>query len=143
VPVAPESGTSVGGLAHMTGIEGMFDGEAVHADVRRLDGLEIDGEVTLIKVDVEGAELFVLRGAREMLMRHEPVVVCEIGRGITDVRYGIDSSEIERMMTGLGYETFKYVGDRLERARLGPRHDGNYVFVPPRRLATAQGLVVR
>jgi FkbM family methyltransferase len=33
--------------------------------------------VSLIKIDTEGYELHVLKGAREMLAKHQPVVVCE------------------------------------------------------------------
>src|SRR5215468_10717247 len=33
----------------------------------------------VIKMDVEGAEILVLRGARKMLMEHHPAIVCEFG----------------------------------------------------------------
>jgi hypothetical protein len=43
----------------------------------RLDGLGI-GDLTAMKVDAEGAEYEVLRGARETLLRCRPVLTLEI-----------------------------------------------------------------
>ena len=40
---------------------------------------EVPGPISLIKVDVEGYELPVLRGARRTLEEHVPVIVCEFG----------------------------------------------------------------
>lgn len=56
-------------------------GHAVHqlrVDVRRLDDVIPDEvPIAFIKVDVEGAEAGVLRGATRILQRHQPVVVFE------------------------------------------------------------------
>jgi FkbM family methyltransferase len=52
-----------------------------HADktvtVRRYDSLGVEGPVSLVKVDVQGAERDVLRGMREMLERDHPTLVVE------------------------------------------------------------------
>jgi FkbM family methyltransferase len=39
-----------------------------------------DGKVDVVKIDVEGAELDVLRGAREVLRKQRPALLIEIGR---------------------------------------------------------------
>jgi Methyltransferase FkbM domain len=52
--------------------------------VERLDGaLPPDYVPALVKIDVEGTEAEVLRGAIETLRRHRPVVVFEHGAGGT------------------------------------------------------------
>jgi FkbM family methyltransferase len=48
------------------------------------DFLPADFRPDLIKIDVEGAELFVLEGAVETLRRHRPVVVFEHGLGASE-----------------------------------------------------------
>lgn len=54
-------------------------GAAVDCELRRLDGLDLlDGQrVSLMKIDVEGHEAAVLRGATALLARDRPVVVLE------------------------------------------------------------------
>lgn len=57
-----------------------------------MDGMKVQGRtldsivrehavrrVSFIKIDVEGAEVEVLKGAVETLQRHRPAVLCEIG----------------------------------------------------------------
>ena len=49
---------------------------------RTLDSIVRDSasrRVSFIKIDVEGAEVEVLRGAVETLQKHRPIVLCEIG----------------------------------------------------------------
>jgi FkbM family methyltransferase len=74
--------------------------ETIAVRTERLDDTLPDGYVpTLIKVDVEGAELQVLRGARETLSRHRPVVFFEHGKGAAD-HYGTRASDIHDVLVG-------------------------------------------
>jgi FkbM family methyltransferase len=75
-------------------------GDAHQLTVRteRLDEiLPSDYVPTLIKVDVEGAEGAVFRGAMETLRRHRPIVVFEHGLGGAD-RYGSGPAEVWQLL---------------------------------------------
>ncbi|MDB4872879.1 MAG: noeI, partial [Gemmatimonadales bacterium] len=54
----------------------------ISVEVRRLDDLiPADMPISLMKIDVEGAELPVLRGATALIARTRPVIVFEFGTG--------------------------------------------------------------
>lgn len=46
----------------------------------RLDDLSIDGKVDFLKIDTEGEDVQVIRGARELLKKHRPKIQMEIHR---------------------------------------------------------------
>lgn len=53
---------------------------------------------TLVKIDVEGAELGALRGALHTIRRHRPYVVFEHGLGASD-RYGTTPEMVHELLT--------------------------------------------
>jgi len=68
--------------------------EIIRVRQERLDDLlPRDIPIHLIKIDVEGAELGVLRGAEQTLARHRPVVIFEFGLGGADY-YRSEASEV-------------------------------------------------
>jgi FkbM family methyltransferase len=86
VPASGRGSEGVAGLQEQQGFS------PVEVDRVRLDdALEggprppAEGEVALVKVDVEGFELEVLRGAERTLVRHRPVVVVELEHHRSDV----------------------------------------------------------
>ncbi len=52
--------------------------EAKEVPVRRLDSMALGAPVDLLKVDVEGMEVAVLEGAREILTRESPRIIVEV-----------------------------------------------------------------
>lgn len=133
LPTVAPDGPIVAGLAHVVGIEGPAGFPTMQVQVRRLDDLVDEQNVTLIKVDTEGAELFVLQGASRLLTAQQPTVVCEIGRGLLRERYGVEASQLIALMTEHGYDMYRLErGGRLVLADLSESHDGNYVFAANR-----------
>ena len=86
--------------------------ETITVRCERLDdALPAGVQPALVKIDVEGAEELVLRGALETLSRHRPVVVFEHGAGSAD-HYGTSPLRIHGLLTAeLGYEIQGLDGD--------------------------------
>src|SRR6056297_3377173 len=67
----------------------------------------------LIKIDVEGYEPTVLRGAERTIRRFRPVMLLEIeDRHLR--RFGVDSASVVAMMHGYGYDMATLVDGRFE-----------------------------
>ncbi|TVS86808.1 FkbM family methyltransferase [Mycobacterium helveticum] len=118
----------------------------VDVPVTRLDDLHL-GDIGLMKIDVEGHEFAVLRGAADTLTRNRPAVLVE-----AEERHHPNAlAEITEFLTGLGYAGHFQIGearlpveefDAAEHqnpANIGGPQDGwsahgayvnNFVFVP-------------
>jgi FkbM family methyltransferase len=79
---------------------------------RRLDDLIPDVPVSLLKIDVEGFELFALRGAPKLLRRTECVYFECAERSYA--RYGYQVGDVLRVLDKAGFRTFETVGDELQ-----------------------------
>lgn len=104
---------------------------AVTVKTARLDDLDPD-PVGFIKIDVEGHELAVLRGARETIARDRPNMIIEMEQRHTGRDIGDDLDAVEAM----GYETF-FIGRQglQRRTAFDPvrhhqpdTHPSDYVF---------------
>lgn len=85
--------------------------ERISVTVERLDDALEDTYVpSLIKIDVEGAELNVMRGAAATLERHRPFVLFEHGLGGADL-YGSSSGDLFDLLTAAGLRIFDLEGD--------------------------------
>jgi FkbM family methyltransferase len=72
-------------------------------DAVAIDSLDLPG-CGLIKLDLEGAELEALRGARLTIKRHSPVLIVEIKGFIA--RYGHGPANIRALLEKWGYRQF-------------------------------------
>lgn len=57
-----------------------------------------DISISFIKIDVEGAELLVLRGGKNLIKRHQPIIIFEHGLGASD-KYGHFPKDIFQFFT--------------------------------------------
>lgn len=92
------------------------------SEIRRLpmvtlDGSKIGGPVRLIKLDAEGAERLCLRGARELLRRDHPVLLCELNEPQLRRISGCDPRTFISEVESIGYTCRRLVdgeiGDRV------------------------------
>jgi FkbM family methyltransferase len=149
--VAPvqESGAISAGLAHFAerdprrGSPEPVMGKHYVAPLVTLDDLiETFGTVSLIKCDVEGAELLVLRGARELLRRSKPTVICELVpemlRG-----FGVERVHVATYFRDLGYDAFNMdsVSGGLRLTPTDFALPGNYLFIHSERAARFAGMI--
>jgi len=88
--VRPVAVGEFSGRARMdgTGVGATLNDErGVDVDVVRLDDEPLEsGDLTILKVDAEGRDLEVLRGATSFITTAHPVILCEVWHGGRDVR---------------------------------------------------------
>lgn len=79
--------------------------QQIEVRTEQLDSLlarePVDGRISFVKIDVEGAEYLVLGGARKMLREHRPVIVFEHGLGASD-HYGIGPEQVLGLLSECG-----------------------------------------
>lgn len=63
-------------------------------------------DINLLMIDVEGSEIKVLEGAREMIRNNKPVVVFETHSLYNDWSNGLQNSDSVKLMNELGYELY-------------------------------------
>ncbi|HBB89337.1 MAG TPA: hypothetical protein DC047_17165 [Blastocatellia bacterium] len=98
---------------------------------------EID-RLSLIKCDVEGAELFAFRGARKLIGKHLPTVICEINPWFLE-GFNVRLEDLITFFVELGYNLYHYrideAGPELFPVELKDVVEDNYVFIHPQALS--------
>jgi len=113
------------------GKKDLIDGFAQEVEFVTLDSVssgEVRQRVGYIKCDVEGYELFVLRGGENLLRKHKPVVQCEIIAAQT-FPYGYDPEDLVAFMSALGYGLYAFNGNSIQPCDISPSLC-NYFFIP-------------
>ena len=98
--------------------------------------------LSLIKADIEGAELLALRGAQSLIEEHHPTIVCEINPWFLE-GFGLAVSDLVGFLAAEGYELYRYEQGRLRRVT-DPNEveEDNYVFVHDDRKSSFAQLLV-
>jgi hypothetical protein len=78
--------------------------DSIEVEVRELDDVmkERDFKVSLIKIDVEGGELDVLKGATAILTSDKPILIFEFGKGASEY-YGTMPHHLFELLEIYGY----------------------------------------
>jgi FkbM family methyltransferase len=111
-------------LAHVE-----MTGNGPKVPVRRLEAILPEGEISLLKVDVEGFELAVFHGA-EIAMRagRLPVILFEMNHSYE--RYGVTEAQIFGFLRERGYQIARYEHDARRLVTHGL--EGDVVAFTPR-----------
>lgn len=84
-----------------------FEWKNVDVEVRRLD--DFNWAPNFLKIDVEGAELLVLKGGERTIRRHKPKILIEY-TSLNTHQFGYDPAVVLDLLKGWGYTRFKTVG---------------------------------
>ena len=77
--------------------------ETIQVDLRKIDEIiPSDIPVRLIKIDVEGAEMSVLKGGVQTINKWKPLIMFEFGIGASDI-YGTDPDEMYHFFSKMSY----------------------------------------
>jgi FkbM family methyltransferase len=96
---------------------------AVSVEVRPLDALAAELRIEgcdLVKIDVEGGELAVLRGAAALIGRHRPLIFAELNRFWME-RAGWTEADLLGLAGSWGYEAEPCRGAGVDNILLVPR----------------------
>jgi FkbM family methyltransferase len=116
---------------------------SISVGVRRLDELVESASIKLIKIDVEGAELGVLRGAERLLGRDRPIILFEHASIHADA-YGTSSEQVWTLLAEAGYllapvseesrvlnlDEFRALNERSQRNNYNRHAHTNWVARP-------------
>jgi FkbM family methyltransferase len=154
VPVQA-SGAVASGQAYMGGRDDEREGREgqvrwaatrdVTAEVVALDEfLPRVERLSLVKCDIEGAELLAFRGAARMIGEHLPTVICEINPWFLE-GFGIALEELLGFFSERDYKLYHYRSEegrgRLREVAPEDVVEDNYVFIHPSRLERFAALV--
>ncbi len=80
--------------------------ETISVATKKLDTVIPEGvQIDFLKIDVEGGEFDVLKGAERILSSYHPLIIFEFGIGGSDI-YGVSPELIFDFMDARGYEIF-------------------------------------
>jgi hypothetical protein len=98
--------------------------------------------LSLIKCDIEGAELLAFRGAARTIERHRPSVICEINPWFLD-GFGLRLEDLIAFFVDRGYQLYRYTREKTLVPVASPASivEDNYVFLHRDRLAAFGTLI--
>lgn len=94
---------ALSGMVKRKIMEGHYATQEITVPMKQLDSVIPPGQkIDLLKIDVEGAEVKVLRGAKQLLATSQPVILFEYGKEGGEI-YNTTAEEMYELLSGLGY----------------------------------------
>ena len=84
--------------------------------------------IDFIKCDIEGAELLALRGARDVIVRYKPIMLCEVSVLALKEKFNSVPKQIYDFFCQLDYKAFILNKDKLKEIK-NINRDSNYFFI--------------
>lgn len=86
--------------------------------VKRLDDLHIGQKVNLLKVDVEGFEWEVLKGAAKTIQKDKPIIIVEYSRERNNE--GNSSDMLSWLQSEFNYKAYRFIKGKERKSKLAP-----------------------
>ncbi len=119
--------------------EETFDCEVVSLDEFYNNELP---NLTFIKIDIEGAELFALNGAKKILKKYMPVILIEINPIFLE-GFGLTSLDMLNFIKELDYVIYYLNEDTKKLTPLGNKElwEYNFILIPTNKINLYQNLI--
>jgi FkbM family methyltransferase len=119
---ATGSNSGMGSLAAHDGADHAIDAQITTLD-SYCDAVGIDC-ISVVKVDVEGAERLVFEGGRHRLARDDgPAIMFEVNEGLAAL-FGNSTVSVKQLLAECGYRIFRFDGRALYEVRMEEHHGG-------------------
>jgi FkbM family methyltransferase len=100
-----------------------FPLKKVNVESVKLDDINFDRAISGIKIDVEGHEKQVIKGAINTIKKHKPWIILEVNKKYSNCEF-LKDSETHKMMTEMGYTA----NHSLEQALMSECQDITYMI---------------
>jgi len=108
-----------------------WDTKQVECEVVAIDEYLPDVQnVALVKCDIEGADLFAMRGMRKILEKHHPAIIIEITPWYLE-GFGLKVEDLTGFFGDLGYQCYRYADRRLTPVSADAIVEDNWIFLHP------------
>jgi FkbM family methyltransferase len=115
--------------------------EKVKCEIVALDlflGNEV-GNVSFVKIDIEGAELFAMQGMEQLIKKNTPVMLIEICPPFLH-GFGIADKQLSDYIEELGYTTLYFENDKLHTLRKA-YWESNFILIHKSQIAKYKNLI--
>ncbi len=122
------------------GMSSIFHHDTESGNIEQVESITIDGyvekmnieKIDMIKIDIEGAELFALKGMRKTLLRFHPVIIMELSEEIIQSNLA-GKDEVVELLLSLNYTKNRIDsnGNVSEFMSMGSEYS-NFAFFPPK-----------
>jgi FkbM family methyltransferase len=96
--------------------------------------------LSLIKADVEGAELFAFQGLEKHITSQLPTIICEINPWFLD-GFGVKLENLTDFFFEKGYKMFFFKESRLTEIEIKNVVEDNYIFIHPSKFSKFSSLL--
>lgn len=141
------------GQAHMSGRNNELEGKQQHyqfqshekikcTTIRIDDFKEISTSIDFIKIDIEGAELYALKGMTNLIKKDQPVILLEINPFFLE-GFKIQEKELTDFIQQINYSTFLF-DTKLKKLTPHPSNfiESNYIILPNSKLEQYRSLIL-